>query len=271
MLLSAAGGALFLEIFRRGLSEPAAARLRTHTRRCALGALVIVLGQGLFEPLRLAGGWDGIQESSLWRLAWASPVALGLWLRTAGLVALLTGIARREFSWRSLALLGVLLVLGAFLVTGHTVTAPHRAPLGALLGVHVAVAAFWFGGVQALRTLRGCLPSQAFGLLLQRFSACAVWLVPLLGGAGVGLAAALLPDAAALRQPYGLLLCLKVALFTALLGLAALNRSRLVPGLLRGQPRASVWLGRTLAAEVLLMCGAIIATAVLTGQFAPRE
>jgi putative copper resistance protein D len=60
-------------------------------------------------------------------------------------------------------------------------------------------------------------------------------------------------------------------LFAALLGLAALNRSRLVPALARGQPCASASLGHTLAAEALLMSAVLIATAVLTGQFAPQE
>jgi putative copper resistance protein D len=271
VFLAAAGGALYLEIFRRELSEPAAALLRTRAGHCALAGLAVALAQGLFEPLRLAGDWDGIQQSSLWRLAWASPVALGQWLRVAGLVALRAGIVRCALAWRALALLGVLLILGAFLVSGHTVTAAHRAPLGALLGLHVAVAAFWFGAVQALRALRGRFPPPALVPLLQRFSAYAVWLVPLLGGAGIALAVALLPDAAALRRPYGLLLCLKAVLFAALLGLAALNRSRLVPALARGQPCASASLGHTLAAEALLMSAVLIATAVLTGQFAPQE
>jgi putative copper export protein len=271
VFLSAAGGTFYLQIYRRELPEAAAALLRTRIRRCALAGLALVLAQGLFEPLRLAGAWDGIREASLWRLAWASRVALPLGLRAAGLVALLAGIARPEPAWRALALLGGLLILGAFLVTGHTVTAAHRAPLAVLLGLHVGVAAFWFGALQGLRALRECLAPQALASLLQRFSACAVWVVPLLGLAGLALAVTLLPDMAALQRPYGRLLCLKAALFAALLGLATLNRARLVPALLRGQPGASAALGRTLAAEVFLITAVLIATAVLTGQFAPQE
>ena len=133
------------------------------------------------------------------------------------------------------------------------------------------MAAFWFGALQALRALRRRLAPPALASLLQRFSACAVWLVPLLGLAGLALAVTLLPDMAALQSPYGRLLCLKAVLFAALLGLAAFNRARLVPALLRGQPGASAALGRTLAAEVLLITAVLITTAVLTGQFAPRE
>ena len=269
--LGACGGALYLAASRRQLPEPAAAALRTRTRRAAFMGLTLVCVQGLFEPARLAGAWDGLQEPSLWRLALASPVALGLWMRALGLLALLAGVARRERAWRALALLGALLVLGAFLVSGHTVTATHRALLAPLLGLHVAVAAFWLGALQAFRALSGRLTLQALVTLLQCFSAYAVWLVPLLGVAGIGLAVTLLPDAAALRRPYGVLLCLKAVLFAALLGLAALNRSRLVPALARGQASALAALQRALAAESYLITVVLIATAVLTGQFSPQE
>jgi len=270
VFLGAAGAAVDLELFRGELSEPADALLRTHVRRWTLAALVLALAQGLFEPLRLAGDWDGIREGSLWRLAWASRVALGQWLRVTGPAVLLAGLRSRRPASRSLALAGAALILGAFLVMGHTVTAVHRALLGALLGVHVGVAAFWFGAVLALRVLRGCLSSQALGPLLQRFSAYAVWLVPLLGVAGIGLAVALLPDAAALRRPYGLLLGVKAVLFAALLGLAALNRARLVPALVRGSAGAATALGRTLSAEAVFLGAVLIVTAILTGQFAPE-
>jgi putative copper export protein len=269
--LGTCGGALYLEGFRGQLPEPAAVLLRTRTRRAAFMGLTLVCVQGLFEPARLAGAWDGLQEPSLWRLALVSPVALGLWMRAVGLLALSAGVARRERAWRALAPLGALLVLGAFLVSGHTVTAAHRALLAPLLGLHVAVAAFWFGALQAFRALSGRLAPQALVPLLQRFSVYAVWLVPLLGAAGIGLAVGLLPDAAALRRPYGLLLCLKALLFAGLLGLAALNRARLVPALARGQATAHAALKRTLAAESYLITAVLIATAVLSGQFSPQE
>jgi putative copper export protein len=95
--------------------------------------------------------------------------------------------------------------------------------------------------------------------------------VPLLALAGVTLACALLPELAALRRPYGMLLCVKALLFAALLALAALNRQRLTPALARGEAWALPVLRRSLSAEYLLLGMALIATAALSGFFSPTD
>ena len=89
--------------------------------------------------------------------------------------------------------------------------------------------------------------------------------------AGVTLACTLLPGLAALRRPYGMLVCVKALLFAALLALAALNRQRLTPALARGEAWALPVLRRSLSAEYLLLGTALIATAALTGFFSPAD
>ncbi|MGC1729074.1 MAG: CopD family protein, partial [Steroidobacteraceae bacterium] len=105
--------------------------------------------------------------------------------------------------------------------------------------------------------------------VLARFSAAAVRLVPLIALAGAVLAVLLLPDTAALLEPYGRLLLFKVALFVLLMGLAALNRLRLVPQIERGKARALRTLRLSMTAEYLLISGAIAVTAVMTGFYSP--
>jgi len=97
----------------------------------------------------------------------------------------------------------------------------------------------------------------------------AVRLVPLLASAGALIAALLLPDVAALRRPWGLLLLGKVLLFTSLMALAALNRLRLTPALAGGEARAATRLSRTIAVEYGLICITLAVTAVMTGDFSP--
>ena len=70
------------------------------------------------------------------------------------------------------------------------------------------------------------------------FSSVALWLVPLIPVLGAAMAFVLLPDAAALLQPYGLLLLVKLALFAALMGFATYNKVRMLPALARGEPAA---------------------------------
>src|SRR4029077_14399767 len=98
-----------------------------------------------------------------------------------------------------------------------------------------------------------------------------LWLVPLIPLAGLGMAAVLLPDFAALLAPYGLLLGAKLMLFAALMGLAALNKLRLSPALARGEPAALPRLRRSLAAEYVLICAVLSVTAALTGFFSPSQ
>jgi len=54
-----------------------------------------------------------------------------------------------------------------------------------------------------------------------------------------------------------------------LLGLAALNRLRIVPALARGEPAAAATLRVTLTAEYLLVMVVLAVTALMTGAFSP--
>jgi len=189
-----------------------------------------------------------------------------LWLRFTGLGTLALAL------WRAhpgLALPAALVALGSFLVSGHTLVDAHRVLLLPLLAVHVGVAAFWFGALGCLRRLAYPQTALVYAAVLRRFSARALWLVPLLALAGVLMAATLLPDWAALRRPYGLLLLSKAALFVVLLGLAGLNRLRIVPALSRGEPGAATALRVTVSAEYLLVMVVIAITALMTGAFSP--
>jgi putative copper resistance protein D len=265
LLLQASGTVLFRTAVASELGASAARQLRRYALRLTLAALLIVIVQGLLEPVHLAGAWDGIADPALRQLALASPGGVVLWLRFMGLGTLALAL------WRAhpgLALPAALVALGSFLVSGHTLIDAHRVLLLPLLALHVGAAAFWFGALGCLGRLAP--PADAAYLrVLDRFSVRALWLVPLLGLAGVLLAATLLPDWGALRRPYGVLLLTKAALFAVLLGLAALNRLRIVPGLARGEPAAAATLRVTLTAEYLLVMVVLAVTALMTGAFSP--
>jgi putative copper resistance protein D len=265
LLLQASGTVLFRTAVASALGASAARQLRRYALRLTLAALLIVIAQGLLEPVHLAGAWDGIADPALRQLALASPGGVVLWLRFMGLGTLALAL------WRAhpgLALPAALVALGSFLVSGHTLVDSHRVLLLPLLALHVGAAAFWFGALACLGRLAP--PADAAYLkVLERFSVRALWLVPLLGLAGVLLAATLLPDWAALRRPYGVLLLMKAALFAALLGLAGLNRLRIVPALARGEAAAAATLRVTLTAEYLLVMVVLAVTALMTGAFSP--
>jgi putative copper export protein len=230
--------------------------------RLARLALLVTLAQVLIELPHLQGSWDAFTDGSSWRVLPRSAATLTLGLRIAGLCILLArGLAPLA--------LGVLLVCGSFIASGHTVTAAHRAALALALGLHVLAAAFWLGGLALLHGVLARHDPRALVPLLRRFSRQAVILVPLLGLAGILLAMRLLSGLSALRTGYGSLLILKGVVFCALLLLAALNRNRLLPRLAQGDAGAGTTLRRTVAVELLLVGTVLAATALLSGWFSP--
>ena len=263
----AAGMALFVASFAPGLERATALRLRA--RRIALAALAVLAAQALIEPAHMAGEWAGAGDEALWRLSFTSPAGVSNLVRFAGLVLLAFGLATARPRTLAPALGGSVAVVVAPLLSGHTAVHPERVLLAPLLFVHLSVLAFWFGSLRPLRALTVCESPLVAARVLQGFSRTAVWLVPLIGLAGAAMAVLLLPGPAALLEPYGALLLAKVLLFALLLGLAALNRLRLVPALARGQGEAALRLRRSIALEYLLMCTAFAVTAVMTGMFAP--
>ena len=269
LLLQAAGGALFVAAFAHGLTTAPA--LRRGVRQGALGALAVLAAQCLAEPVHLAGEWAGFSDRALWRLALDSTTGVTLVLRALGLATLAIALGRPGRGARSAALAGALVIIGSFLLSGHTVSAPQRPLLAPLLGLHLACVAFWFGALAPLRQLCRLEGSGIAAGVLAAFSSAALWLVPPIALAGIALAALLLPDLAALRTPYGGLLIAKAALFAVLMGLAALNRLRLVPELARGEAQAAGRLRRSIVAEYLLICVVLALTAVLTGFYSPAD
>jgi putative copper export protein len=84
------------------------------------------------------------------------------------------------------------------------------------------------------------------------------------------MAALLLPDVAALLQPYGELLIAKVVLFAVLLGLAALNKWRFGPAIERGDTQAARGFRRCVVSEYVLIVAVLSVTAVMTTFFSPE-
>lgn len=273
LLLQSSGAALFAIVFGRHLAHSGAgiARLARNSASIALALLIV---QGALELARMAGDWSGIADPALLRIALGASTARALGTRALALLCLAlaltgTGVQPRGRMRAGLALAGLALAAGSFTLTGHTTVSAYRWLLAPLLAAHILVLAFWFGALWPLARVTRAEDRLTAAAVLARFSAAAVRLVPLIALAGAGLALLLLPDAAALLEPYGRLLLLKLALFVVLMGLAALNRLRLVPAIGRGQARALRVLRFSMAAEYLLISGAIAVASVMTGFYSP--
>ncbi|HWL61257.1 MAG TPA: CopD family protein [Steroidobacteraceae bacterium] len=270
-IFQAAGMAVFLALFQRGLAAATIAALRRTGLATALAALILVAGHFVLEPARLGGELGAIADSGLRDIVLDSPLASAFAWRASGLILLVIGFSPPAHLERFVTLAGTTLVLFAFTQAGHTTTHSPQWLLGALLFIHIAAVAFWFGSLLPLRRIAVQEPSQTVGRIVEAFSRLAVKIVPLLATAGLALAILLLGNWSNLATPYGGLLLLKIGLFSILMLLAALNRWRYGPALKSGAPRAAAAFNATVVAEIILIGAALASTAVLTAFYSPAD
>ena len=161
----------------------------------------------------------------------------------------------------SLSLVGVLLVMLAFVQVGHTVNTP-RLVLAVLLIVHLMAAAFWVASLWPLFHLVGQHYNHGnTARILTRFGQLAgVTLATLLTGGLTPL----------LTTAYGQFLIGKVLIVAVLLLFAAANKWRLVPAFESGDATAPRRLQRSIALEVVLVVVVLLITAVLTRVTSPN-
>jgi copper resistance protein D len=269
LLFQAAGIAIFVAIFGRRLAS-CRRTVQRLGQAAAIAAIVLVAGHYALEAARMAGEMSGILDPALQEMAWNSPARAALIGRLLGLVLLAVGLWGAGVRWTMVAVGGAVLATGSFTLTGHTSVNVHRGALAALLLLHLLVVAFWFGALWPLyvASLRET-PARAADLI-ERFTAMATWLVPVILLAGIVMAVLLLPTVSALSEPYGELLIAKVVGFAMLMGLAAANKWRLGPALAHGPVHSGRWFRRSVATEYLLIAAVLAITAVMTSFFSPE-
>ncbi|MDP8916913.1 MAG: copper homeostasis membrane protein CopD [Pseudomonadota bacterium] len=272
-----------------GEDETASRRLRSTLLWSSLAALAAAAGVLAFTAANMAGELRGMVDAAtlrtilvdtdfgrIWSLRLALAAALAAWLVAA---------RRREPSpaadWIVLLLAGALLATVA--LTGH---AQIRTGLAGALhrtadAAHLVAAAVWLGALAGFLVLlapsRSGGPENALGAgqRLQRFHSVGTVAVAALLVSGLVNSWFLVGGFGPLvSTTYGRLLLAKLALFGAMVALAADNRLRLVPrlnaDLARGLP-AEAWAAR-LRSHIRLEFGfglAVLATVSVLGAIAP--
>lgn len=267
--LQAAGLFVFLTVYRDRIADALPA-IRRVARATAVVAFVAVLAEQAVQPARLAGVWSGSADPMLHRIWLESAAGDAAVTRLVGLALVAVGLANPSRLGVGLGVVGAAAVAGAFAVAGHTAAHEARPLLALLLTVHVGVVAFWLGALPGLYVATRHDPAAIAGRLVATFSRAASTLVPLILLAGLWMTLYLLPDLGALRSPYGRMLVLKVGGFTALIGLAALNKWRFGPRIASGAAGAAAAFRRGVAVEWLLIAAVLTATAVMTTLYSPE-
>lgn len=264
-----AGASLFAVLWhdRMGASERSVRRLAGRTACLGIG---IVALRTVLEPAHLAGDAAGIADPSLQIMVLTSEIGVAALLRVAGLILIATGLGRNRRGGDVAAIIGATVCCLSYALTGHTAASPARALLLPLLTAHLLLAAFWFGALVPLRMVLRHETTDIAGAVLADYSRLAVWLVPAIALAGGTMLCVLAdPLAAVPASGWGRLTLLKLAVFTALMGFAALNKQRLVPRLAAGDASAVRALRTSIACEIGLILLVFATTAVITGFFAP--
>jgi putative copper export protein len=269
-LFQAAGAALFLALYEPHFAHPTADRLRTVARIAALLALVAAVLHFVLTPARMAGDFGSTFDPALESLLLRSDLGGAHIVRVVGLAMLLLALDRptRLNTWAACG--GAALALLSFVLMGHTAIHPQRWLLAPLLLVHVAVAAVWLGALAGLY-LAAREEGAGSGPLVTRFSTHATWAVPAIFACGLVMSLLLIRSFAELATPYGAMVLGKVLAFALLMTLAAYNKWRFGPRLLRGDASAVAGLQRAMTAEWLLIAIVLSATAVMTSLYAPEH
>jgi len=206
-----------------------------------------------------------LMTAAPWKVAFATSAGPALLVAVA---AMLLAVMALHSAWyaRALAILAFVGVGLSLAMTGHAATAPPEALTRPAIFLHGLGVAFWIGALAPLVALVS-KPTAATLPVVNRFSRIAALAVGVLALTGLGLAIVQLEKPSALVETrYGLILSVKLGLVTVLLALAALNRFRLTPGLVRDKNAASA-----LKPSILFECAIAIAIfAVVAGwRFTP--
>jgi putative copper export protein len=267
-VFQAAGGYVFLRLFERELQDTALV-IRSRVRWSALAAVVLSMTYYFLVPARMAGSFEGMFDAVLATIVSSSTIESAQVAAFAGLAVIAASIDVDDDFNRWLCLIGAAVAVFSFALTGHTTIHDLRLLLAPALVVHVAVAAFWFGSLWPLRIVAERVTPRARTEIVGRFSRYAMRAVPVLFLCGLLMAVIFVGSAAGLATPYAAMLGIKTAGFAGVLAIANVNRTRLAPAMARDDATAVRSFRRALTGEALGLAAVVVATAFMTGLFAP--
>ncbi|WP_299629135.1 CopD family protein [uncultured Tateyamaria sp.] len=232
----------------------------------ALATIAVLALQFGIRAARISGmGVSGAFDPIMLGFVWDSPLGTAAVFRVSGALMVIAALFGGMLG-RGAGLVGAVLIAVSYSFVGHSLGDP-RWLLASLLTLHLLTAAFWVG---ALIPLRHAADKPDGTAVLHRFGQCASFSVAMLVVVGVILAALMSGSLTALMTTaYGWTLLAKLGVVSGLMGLAALNKWRLVPALASGTPSAAQHLHRSIQVEIFAVVLILLATATLTSVTTP--
>ena len=248
--------------------EPLDARLRRFSLFLAGVALAAAVLSFLLRGAALTGDIAGMVDREMLGLLWSTSVGEVFTYRLAGVTLIIVGLYFPVIgAWVSLA--GGVVSLWSFTQIGH-IPDLEQSGVRLLLLLHLLGVSFWVGILAPLHWLaRDPEYLEIAANLGDHFGVMASGIVAVLVLAGGLMVWLILGDFSLLfTSSYGLALVAKMTLVTLLLGLAAANKLRFIPGMKAGKQQAANHLVRSIELEFIVITSVLIATATLTSVVA---
>jgi len=248
--------------------KPLDARLRTFLLSLSVVALIAAILSFLLRGAALTGEMAGMVDLEMLGLLWTTSVGDAFTYRLAGIILISIGLYLPVIgAWVSLV--GGIVALWSFTQIGH-IPDLEQTGIRLLLLLHLLGVSFWVGILAPLHWLaRDPEYMEIAANLGDHFGVMASVIVAVLVLAG-GLMAWLILGSLSLifTSAYGLALVGKVTLVAFLLGLAAANKLRFIPGMQAGNQKAADHLVRSIELEIIVITAVLVATATLTSVLA---
>lgn len=203
-----------------------------------------------------------VDPGSIVTMVTDTPMGNAWGIRMSALAALIAALFVRQFQTVVTVLAAI--ALGSLAWTGHGAAGDGNAGTLQLIGdlVHLLAAAAWLGALVGLMSMvSGRTAPTIAHRALERFSSIGTLIVIAVVGSGLINSSFLVGWANLGKLPttlYGQLLIAKLALFVAMIGLAAINRFRLTPALGRASRDAIDIAPRALRLSLAVESGAAI-------------
>lgn len=237
-------------------------------RLIAICAFLIIFAIGarlLLLNAELAGGLNQIFNFEMFGWVW-NPNRLQSFAYLGGAVVMALGVLLKRRAGLLIGAASLFLGIG---LGGHVSGLEAPTFSRAVVSAHVAIAAFWVTAPIVLWPTSD-IDDAALAHQLKRFSAIAMWSVPLMFAGGVWLSLRLTGSPEALvSSDYGRLLMVKLVLASAALALGAGNKFWITRRIERRDDAGRKWLKRTLFIDILIFSAIIVAIAAATTLTGP--
>ena len=254
--IAAAGGILFALSFPRAANEIRDIIERQIDFGCGLLLLTEPVRYVTFQLAVSGGDWSLAFGPDLRWMGMQTPMGQAAGARLIAALSLLTLGLRSA----ALNLSAALVMIGSFLLEGHTASSEARSALSttALL-VHLAGVHWWLGALYPLLALTRRSDQATLVSAVETFSRRAVWIVAGLMAAGALVLGLLTGWSLRIESAYQQRFLLKLGLVALLLAIAAWNKLRLTPLLRREEEAGAAKL--TVSIRVEIVTGLLILAA----------